>query len=191
MHHVFDPQNMARLDSPERKKALPAHEILTANDLKEGDVFLDIGAGTGFFALPAAEIVGQKGSVIAADISKEMLAETMRRAGEASLSNIKPLQLDGKKIGLADKSVDFVLLSAVLHEIPDKQGIAAEISRVLRDKGSVLVVEWQKKETEKGPDIKDRIGRPETEDLFKKSGLSILRSEDINNEHYVVRAGRG
>ena len=54
---------------------LPPEKVLLLTGLKEGDIFLDIGAGIGYFAIPAAEITGESGKVIAADISPEMLDE--------------------------------------------------------------------------------------------------------------------
>ena len=82
MMHRFDPKNLARLDSPERRALLPPEKTLHTIGLKEGETLLDIGAGIGYFSIPALDIVGPAGSVIAADLSSEMLAELTLRAGK-------------------------------------------------------------------------------------------------------------
>ena len=75
MSHKFNPASMHKLDNSGRREMLPPEKVLLLTGLKEGDIFLDIGAGIGYFAIPAAEITGESGKVIAADISPEMLDE--------------------------------------------------------------------------------------------------------------------
>jgi len=87
MPHKFDPQHMAKLD--ERKKILPPKEILLELGLKAGEVMIDIGAGSGYFSIPAVEIVGEKGGVIAVDNSKEMINELSTRVGKSGSGNIE------------------------------------------------------------------------------------------------------
>jgi hypothetical protein len=45
-------------DIQKRREILPAFQILAVIGLKEGDIFADIGAGTGYFSIPAVEIIG-------------------------------------------------------------------------------------------------------------------------------------
>ena len=56
-----------RLDDPDRLLWLPPHEVIAALGIQPGDVVADIGAGTGYFALPLARAVGPKGKVCAVD----------------------------------------------------------------------------------------------------------------------------
>ena len=55
---VFNPANKSKLDSPERYKILPPFKTLKIMCLKEDDIMIDIGCGTGYFTLPASEITG-------------------------------------------------------------------------------------------------------------------------------------
>ena len=71
----FNHNKRSHLDSDERKKILPPFKILKMFGLKSGDIFADIGAGTGYFSFPALEIVGTSGFVYALDISEIMLNE--------------------------------------------------------------------------------------------------------------------
>ena len=66
-------------------------DVLSRLNLKAGDVFMDIGCGDGFFALPAAMQVGSAGRVYGLDVSPEALANMQTRAEEAGLTNINPV----------------------------------------------------------------------------------------------------
>ena len=68
MPRKFDPRNRELLLSEERHTQLQPRALLRQMGLKSGDIMADIGAGPGFFTVPAAEIVGERGMVLAADI---------------------------------------------------------------------------------------------------------------------------
>ena len=78
-NRVFNPANKAMLESPERYKILPPFKTLKVMCLKEDDIMIDIGCGTGYFTLPASEITGPSGRVIGVDISEEMLNEVRNK----------------------------------------------------------------------------------------------------------------
>ena len=61
--HKFDPARRGYLDSPARRAYLDPEGTLRAFGLREGMIMADVGAGTGFFALPAARLVGPRGRV--------------------------------------------------------------------------------------------------------------------------------
>ena len=55
--HKFDPKNMARLESEERRKKMPPDVILKKIGISSGVRVADIGCGIGFFSIPASKIV--------------------------------------------------------------------------------------------------------------------------------------
>jgi len=73
--HKFPLEMKKKLDSPERKKLFNSEKALSSLGIKAGMTVADIGCGTGFFSIPLASLVGKKGKVFAADISKEMLSD--------------------------------------------------------------------------------------------------------------------
>jgi precorrin-6B methylase 2 len=87
MPHKFNPHNMKKLE--ERKKILPPGKVLMELALSRGDVMVDVGAGSGYFSIPASEIVGEKGRVIAVDNSKEMIQELKSRTKALGIENIE------------------------------------------------------------------------------------------------------
>ena len=61
------------LERPEREKEEQPTKLMEALKLKPGDVVADVGAGSGYFTFRIAEVVGDKGKVLAVDIQPEML----------------------------------------------------------------------------------------------------------------------
>ena len=123
-------------------------EILRKSGLKEGDVVLDFGCGSGTYSVPAAKIVGEAGKVYALDKSYQALDELRQKATAAGLKNMEMVEASEEgKINLADNSIDAVLLFDVFHRYyfprkEEREKLLAEIHRVLKPQGSLLV--WPK-----------------------------------------------
>jgi ubiquinone/menaquinone biosynthesis C-methylase UbiE len=110
--------------------------------IKEGEVVLDVGTGTGLLAFGAVERVGPAGKVIAADISADCLQECRRLAREMQAdSQIEFLLSDAASLALGDEAVDVVMTRSVLIYVQDKQKVAEEFFRVLRPGGRFSIFE--------------------------------------------------
>jgi SAM-dependent methyltransferase len=107
----------------------------------EGERILEIGPGTGYYTLDMAEWVGTEGAIEVFDIQQEFLDHTMRAAGERGVENVVPTKGDATDLPYPDSSVDAVVLTAVLGEIPDRAAALREIERVLRPGGRLVVGE--------------------------------------------------
>ena len=133
-----------------RKRELEsqAFEILETIGIKTGQIVLDFGCGSGTYTIPAAKIVGEQGKVFALDRDRKALDELMQKAESARLKNIERIDTSGEsKFGLADESIDVVLLFDVFHHyyFPEKKArekLLKEIHRILRADGFILV--WPK-----------------------------------------------
>ena len=75
------------------------------------------------------------------DLQQEFLDHTMRAASERGLTNLVPTQGDATKLPYEDSSIDAVILTAVLGEIPDRPAALREIRRVLKPNGRLVVGE--------------------------------------------------
>lgn len=86
-----------------------------------------------------AEIVG-------IDLSKEMLAIAKEKIKKRGLKNITTLVMDAINMNFNDNYFDIVLISLVLHEVEDsvRHEILKEAKRVLKSKGKIIIVEWDK-----------------------------------------------
>jgi ubiquinone/menaquinone biosynthesis C-methylase UbiE len=186
MPHKFDPQNMKKLE--ERKKILPPMEVLIELGLGPGDVFVDIGAGTGYFSLPALDIVEENGRVIAVDTSREMLDELESRVKSAGASNIEIIQSDEYDLKVADSSASFAFICTVLHEVEDKILFLTAIQKAMKTGGRLAIVEWIKQPMEKGPPPQDRIDISEAADMARQTGFRSIQSRAYNEFFYFVTA---
>jgi len=108
---------------------------------RAGERILEIGPGTGYYSLDLATWIGPQGTLEIFDIQQEMLDHTMRRAGEAGLDNVISTHGDAQELPYEDGSVDAVILITVLGEIPDQARALAEVARVLRPGGRLVVGE--------------------------------------------------
>jgi len=123
------------------------HPIVSRKRLREvlrptpGERLLEIGPGTGYYSLDMAEWVGPDGKVELFDLQREFLDHVMRAASERGLANLTPTQGDATDLPFEDASVDAVILTAVLGEIPDSIAALSEIRRVLRPDGRLVVGE--------------------------------------------------
>ena len=106
-----------------------------------GERVLEVGPGTGYYSLDVAEWIGPDGRLDVFDLQQEMLDHTTRRAGERGLTNVVATQGDARELPYDDASFDAAFLVTVLGEIPDQSAALAELRRVLRPAGRLVVGE--------------------------------------------------
>ncbi|MBL8027372.1 MAG: class I SAM-dependent methyltransferase [Fibrobacteres bacterium] len=185
MANRFDPKQIHKLDNPKRKSLLPPEKVLEIIGLKEGETFLDVGAGIGFFTLPASMIVGVNGKVFAVDIQSEMLDELGKRI-PANVNNIELIQSDETSLGAFNELSDKAVLCLVLHEIDKQEPFLKEIHDRLKAGGTLTVVEWLKKETEIGPPVEERMTNEEIESMMEKAGFTSFKSITFSDTFQVI-----
>jgi ubiquinone/menaquinone biosynthesis C-methylase UbiE len=123
------------------------HPIITRERLRAvlrpqpGERLLEIGVGTGYYSLDLAEWVAPEGRLELFDLQQEFLDHVMRAAGERGLTNLVPTKGDATRLPFEDGSIDAVVLTAVLGEIPDGAAALREIRRVLKPDGRLVVGE--------------------------------------------------
>jgi ubiquinone/menaquinone biosynthesis C-methylase UbiE len=123
------------------------HPIITRDRLRsvlaprEGERVLEIGPGTGYYTLDIAEWVGTDGRVEIFDLQRKFLDHVLDRAAGRGLANVVPTEGDATALTYEDASMDAVVLTAVLGEIPDPVAALREIRRVLKPDGRLVVGE--------------------------------------------------
>jgi ubiquinone/menaquinone biosynthesis C-methylase UbiE len=123
------------------------HPLITRDRLRQvlrpepGERLLEIGVGTGYYSLGLAEWVGPTGNLELFDLQQRFLDHVMRGAAARGLTNVVATRGDATALPHADDSVDGVVLTAVLGEIPDAEAALREICRVLKPGGRLVVGE--------------------------------------------------
>lgn len=168
MPHKFDPSNRSRLISLERQGRLPAERVLREIGLKPGDTFVDIGAGNGFFALPAATIVGPEGKVFGLDISPEMIADLRAASACAGVSNIEPV-LAAETEDRLPRGASFYFMANVFHELTDKPGYLDRLRASSGPESRLVIIDYHKRSTEHGPPLAERVSPEEARFLLKRT----------------------
>jgi len=111
--------------------------------VRPGDIVLDIAGGSGDLSKLFAQKVGANGQVILTDINASMLAVGRDRMLDAGLS-VPTLQCDAEKLPFPDNHFDCVIVAFGLRNMTHKELALAEMQRVLKVGGRLLVLEFSK-----------------------------------------------
>ena len=111
-------------------------------DLLSDKEILDFGGGTGLLTLPLAK---QAKSVTLVDISEKMLEQARLKAEQQDIKNIQFLEQDLLKNPL-EKEFDCIVVSRVLHHMPDLDAALSLFHQHLKEDGQLLLADFTKTE---------------------------------------------
>ena len=128
----------------------PATEImLDLAGVREGSHVLDVAAGAGGQTLVAARRVGQRGKVIATDISSHILDFAADEARRAGLANVETQEMDGENLEFEPDSFDAVISRVGLIYFPDQQKALTSMRHVLKPGGKLTAIVYSTPDTNK------------------------------------------
>ncbi len=167
MHRLHsDPKAyIEALEDPKRDAYQKPHEVLSALNIKPGEVIADIGAGSGYFTFRLAQRVGPSGKVYAVDISPDMILHINRRIRELKATNVVSILADPDDPLLLDASVNRFFFSDSWHHIESQTKYLTLMKRMLKSGGEVVMIDFHKKELPFGPPMRMKIAR---EDLIRQ-----------------------
>lgn len=146
-----------------------------------------LGCGAGFYIIPAARIVGEKGKAIGIDIRPDMLAEVDNKAQQFGLDAIVKTyranieDAPGSPIG--EHSMDWVLVYNILHQ-SDPAKVFQEARRIVSANGHVVVIGWATAATPLGPPNEERISKDEVKHVALEQGLTLSKEFAPSPYHY-------
>ncbi len=161
--------------------------ILKQIGLQAGMQAADLGCGPGYFALPAARIVGSRGKVYAVDVQKSALAQVRK---EAQLQNIVGLEMVWSDIEVPGATkipahtLDMVFLINTLFQAQNKRAVIGEAKRLLKPDGYLLLIDWQPGDTAMGPNIDKRLDLASIRQIMKESGFVEEKSIQAGSHHF-------
>jgi ubiquinone/menaquinone biosynthesis C-methylase UbiE len=153
---------------------------------------LDIGTGAGAFALALAPLVRE---VVGIDVVPELLAEARKRAP----ANAEFVEGDAAALPFEDDSFDLVTTGRTLHHVQRPEVIVAEATRVLRPRGTMLVVdqlapidpmgaiELNRFERTRDPSTTRVLADVDLRGLFEANNLVLRRAETVREARHLER----
>jgi ubiquinone/menaquinone biosynthesis C-methylase UbiE len=168
--------------------------VFEAMGLKEGDLFMDIGCGTGDYSIHASKIVGETGFILALDVNEHILDELRSKADLLGLRNLRLIVHDATQtLPLFSQSVDVCLISTVLHSIglnDRAENIISEVARVLKPRGRLVIIECKKERKGIGPPEEMRLSPDDIEELTKRYSLTRSSLVDLGYNYMLVLTKR-
>ncbi len=155
--------------------------------LETGSLVADFGAGMGGYTIASARAVGRRGVVYAIDIQQDLLSRIKNTANKEGLENVEVVWGDIEKeggSGLLEGTIDAVIASNIFFSVEDKKSFTKEVSRVLKQNGKVLVVDWKDSFGGLGPKSENIVPLSFVKDLFKEEGFSLLFKIQAGAHHY-------
>jgi SAM-dependent methyltransferase len=163
--------------------------------VESGDSLVEVGAGNGFFALPAARIA-DPAPVYALDLDDGLLDELDHLAGRQGIDNVVTVRGDARDLSrhLPDP-VDVVLFGNAFHGVGDPAAFVREANDALVPGGRFVVVNWHDRVREettvagepRGPPTDLRLSPGETEDtVLEAADLELADRIDLPPYHYAL-----
>ncbi len=183
-HHV--------LDSAKRMREQPPGRLIELVLAGKPATVIDLGAGTGYFALPLARRL-TAGGVIAIDADPRMLELIRARADEegltprlvtiAAAAGEAPLPLD-------DATADAAFSVNLYHEIPHPAAALADLRRVLRPGGRLILSDWDPSgdPAQGGPRLAHRVPAGDAARTLEEAGWTGIRRIDLYTGTWTLAA---
>jgi ubiquinone/menaquinone biosynthesis C-methylase UbiE len=179
---TFRVSEVHKLEDPERLKWLPVDDVVSALNLRSDMTVADIGAGTGYFAIPIARLVRR---VYAVDFQREML--DLLRAKLEARSNIELVEGAAHATTLPASSCDIALLANVWHELEDREVVLSEMRRILKPRGPLAILDWRHDvERPPGPSIEHRVPADSAADELRRAGWNVAEIRNVGRFSYLV-----
>jgi len=188
MHQLHnDPKAyIGALEDPRRDAYQKPHEVLTALNIKPGEVIADIGAGSGYFTFRLAHFVGDKGKVYAVDVSPDMVRHVNRRIRETKTTNIVTILADNDDPLLPDRSVNRFFICDVWHHVDNQTKYLSLMKKMLKPGGEVAMIDFHKKELPFGPPLQMKIAREDVIKQMETNGFKMTKEHTFLPYQYFL-----
>lgn len=183
--HKFNFEHADKLWSDDRKEVLPVDRIMEKMELRKHDIVADLGAGNGYFTIPMAKYTEE--TVYAVDIEPRMLGLLKNQAEHEQINNIRDITAGLDDTPISENSIDKVLVSQVIHEVPSLENALNEIKRILKPDGVLFLIEFNTTESDDGPPMHIRIPSEKMTNELQESGFSTSVLE-LNANEYAIKA---
>ena len=188
--HLFPPENLGLLESPDRAAWQKPDQIMDALGIADGSKVADIGAGAGWFTIQLARRVGPNGLVYAQDIQRQMLEAIRRRVSREGLQNVQTILGSSTNPNMPAAAVDAILVVDVYPEVEDRVSFLRSLSKALKPNGRIGVVNYKPGQGGPGPSSEAnegvRVDATVVESDARAAGLRVLARQNLPFQYLIV-----
>jgi ubiquinone/menaquinone biosynthesis C-methylase UbiE len=177
-----------RSDDPERRQWQDPEKILTSAGVDTGMVFIDVGCGDGYFALPAARRVGPQGKVYAVDSDAAAVDRLRAQAAREGLGNLFSEVRLAEETVVCEGCADYVFFGIDLHDFEDPAQVLLNAKKMLHPQGHLIDLDWKDESMEFGPPQQKRFSIEKARHLIESAGFTIASVTDAGPYHYLIIA---
>ena len=161
------------LERSERESEESPTKAVALLGLMPGMTVCDLGAGTGYYAVRMARLVGDQGKVYAVDIQPRMLELLGKRLASAGIKNIQPLLGGETETNLPADSQDLIILVDVYHEFSKPREMLRSIRKALKDTGRQVLLEFRKEDPNVPIRLEHKMSLAEVKAELEPEGFRI------------------
>ncbi len=172
----------------ERRKWQNPEAILSDIGLRPGFTFIDVGCGGGFFALPAARMVGKRGKVHGLDIDADSIDSLKELAASEGLNNLELAIDKAEELVICEQCADIVFFGMVLHDFQDPAKVLENAGRMVKPAGKLVNLDWKKEPMGLGPPLEIRFSEEKAVHMIEAAGFAVELVKNSGDYHYVVIA---
>ncbi len=166
-----------KFDGIERDKWQKPGEVIKAFNLKDNAVVVEIGSGTGYFAVRLAEQL-RNGKIIAFDRSANMTLHLKNRVSELGLSNVQAHTTE-KDGGIAlNEKADLIFSVDVYHHMQNRISYFADLASYLKPGGKLVVIDRTEEKVE-GQPSGHRISAAQVKKEMREAGFELVEELDF------------
>jgi ubiquinone/menaquinone biosynthesis C-methylase UbiE len=163
--------------------------------IQPGEKVLDVGCGTGTLAIEVQQRVGETGRVFGIDPGSQQIARARAKATRRHL----PIDFQRgviEQLPFPDQTLDVVLSTLMMHHLPaslKRQGLA-EIARVLKPGGRLVIADFEHKKERTGLAVRFHAGGSRIQDLValvNDAGFSQVETEEMQPQRFSAFPGAG
>jgi ubiquinone/menaquinone biosynthesis C-methylase UbiE len=170
-------------------------KTVTLASIQPGEHVLDVGCGTGTLALEVARRAGRAGRVVGVDPSSEQIARAHSKAARHNVPVDFQIGVI-EHLAFPDQTFDVVLSTLMMHHLPaplKRQGLA-EIARVLKPGGRLVIADFKPKKERQGQAARFHAGGSSMQDLavmISDAGFEQLEMEEMLPLRFTAFPGAG
>jgi predicted methyltransferase len=186
--HLFPPENLGLLESPDRAAWQKPDQIMDALGVADGSKVADIGAGAGWFTIQLARRVGPNGIVYAEDIQRQMLEAIRRRVSREGLQNVQTVLGTGTNPNLPANALEAILVVDVYPEVDDRVTFLRNLAAALKPNGRIGVVNYKPGGGGPGPAPNEgvRVDGSAVEADARAAGLHVIARQSLPFQYLIV-----